>query len=81
MDKKLEARIARLEKITSRKSIKNEDVNSQAELENHIGDLIDELRESYRLLINQYKSIGDVEMATLRRTELRALNELSNMRY
>ncbi len=78
MDKKLEARIARLERMVN---CKNEDVNSQAELENHIGDLIDELRESYRLLINQYKSIGDVEMATLRRTELRALNELSNMRY
>lgn len=78
MDKRLEARIARLEKVLSRK---NEDVNNQTELENHIGDLIDELRESYRLLINQYKSIGDVEMAALRRTELRALNELSNMRY
>lgn len=78
MDKKLEARIARLEKVLSRK---NEDVNSQAELENHIGDLIDELRESYRSLIKQYKSVGDEEMASLRRTELRALNELSNMRY
>lgn len=78
MDKKLEARIARLERIVSRK---NEDVNNQTELENHIGDLIDELRESYRLLINQYKSTGDEEMAALRRTELRALNELSNMRY
>lgn len=78
MDNKLEARIARLERMVNRK---NEDVNSQAELENHIGDLLDELRESYRLLINQYKSMGDTEMAALRRTELRALNELSNMRY
>ena len=78
MDNKLEARIARLERIVNRK---NEDVNSQAELENHIGDLLDELRESYRSLIKQYKSIGDEEMAALRRTELRALNELSNMRY
>lgn len=62
-------------------SCKNEDINTQAELESHIGDLIDELRESYRSLINQYKLIGNEEMATLRRSELRALNELSNIRY